>query len=100
MQMALPVFSLAERRSARAIIARSIHVTEQLTMATYTAVIEHCPATNLYVGYVPGCAGAHSQGETLDELQRNLEEVVRMLLEDGPIDQQGVFAGLQTITVD
>jgi predicted RNase H-like HicB family nuclease len=37
----------------------------------------------LYVGYVPGFAGAHSQGATLDELQRNLQEVVSLLLEDG-----------------
>ena len=47
------------------------------------AVIECCKDTGLYVGYVPGFAGAHSQGETLDELHRNLTEVVEMLLEDG-----------------
>jgi predicted RNase H-like HicB family nuclease len=32
---------------------------------TFTAVIERDPETRLYVGYVPGFAGAHSQGETL-----------------------------------
>jgi predicted RNase H-like HicB family nuclease len=37
---------------------------------------------NVYVGYVPGFPGAHSQGETLDELQQNLREVIEMLLED------------------
>ncbi|MEA5512288.1 type II toxin-antitoxin system HicB family antitoxin [Crocosphaera sp. UHCC 0190] len=37
--------------------------------------------TNLYVGYVPGFAGAHSTGETLDELHKNLQEVIEMLLE-------------------
>lgn len=52
--------------------------------ATFTAVIERDPETGLLVGYVPGFAGAHSQGETLDELQRNLREVIEMLLEDGP----------------
>lgn len=31
---------------------------------------------------VPGFPGAHSQGETLDELQANLREVIEMLLED------------------
>jgi predicted RNase H-like HicB family nuclease len=35
------------------------------------------------VGYVPGFPGAHSQGETLDALHRNLQEVIEMLLEDG-----------------
>ncbi len=32
---------------------------------------------------MPGFAGAHSQGETLDELQENLVEVIEMLLEEG-----------------
>lgn len=31
----------------------------------------------------PGVPCAHSQAESLDELQANLEEVVAMLLEDG-----------------
>ena len=63
----------------------------------FTAIIEHCKDTGLYVGYVPGFAGAHSQGETLDELNRNLTEVVKMLLEDGepPLDSE--FIGTQQI---
>jgi len=48
-------------------------------MKTYTAIVERCPQTGLYVGYVPGFPGAHSQGETLDELNRNLREVIGML---------------------
>jgi predicted RNase H-like HicB family nuclease len=52
-------------------------------MKSYGAIIEHCPDTGLYVGHVPGFVGAHSQGETLDELQQNLREVIHMLLEDG-----------------
>ena len=48
-----------------------------------TAIVERCKDTGLYVGYVPGFAGVHSQGETLDELNRNLQEVLAMLLEDG-----------------
>lgn len=35
----------------------------------FTAEIERCPDTGLFVGTVPGFPGAHSQGETLDELQ-------------------------------
>ena len=30
-------------------------------MHTYTAVVERCADTGLYVGYVPGFPGAHSQ---------------------------------------
>jgi predicted RNase H-like HicB family nuclease len=68
-------------------------------MRTYTAIIEKCPDTGLYVGYVPGIPGAHSQGETLDALHRNLQEVIGMLLEDGepPLDAQ--YVGTQTVTV-
>jgi predicted RNase H-like HicB family nuclease len=51
-------------------------------MRNFTAVIERCADTGLYVGFVPGFPGAHSQGATLDELQRNLREVIEMLLED------------------
>ena len=49
-------------------------------MHQYKAVVEHCPETRLNVGYIPGFPGAHSQGHMLDELSRNLQEVVSMLL--------------------
>lgn len=68
-------------------------------MRKYTAVIEKCPDTGLYIGYIPGFAGAHSQGETLDELNRNLKEVVEMLLEDGDPRFDGEFIGTQLVEV-
>ena len=68
-------------------------------MRTYTAVIEMCPDTGLYVGYVPGFPGAHSQGETLDELNQNLREVLQMLLEDGEPPMDAQYVGTQTLTV-
>ena len=63
----------------------------------FTAIVECCKDTGLYVGYVPGFAGAHSQGETLDELNRNLKEVVEMLLEDGEPYFDSEFVGTQQI---
>ncbi|MBI2469659.1 MAG: type II toxin-antitoxin system HicB family antitoxin [Planctomycetes bacterium] len=68
-------------------------------MKTYTAVIERCPDTGLYVGYVPGFPGAHTQAETLDELNRNLREVIELLLEDGEPKLETEFVGLQTVTL-
>ncbi len=50
-------------------------------MKIFTAIVERDSDTNLYVGYVPGLSGAHSQGKTLDELHENLREVIEMLLE-------------------
>ena len=67
-------------------------------MRTYTAVVERDPDTGLFVGYVPGFAGAHSQGATLDELNKNLSEVVAMLLEDGEPKLDTEFVGIQTIS--
>jgi predicted RNase H-like HicB family nuclease len=68
-------------------------------MKTYTAVVEQCPDTGLYVGYIPGFPGAHSQAVTLDELNRNLREVVEMLLEEGEPKLDAQFIGTQTVTV-
>lgn len=68
-------------------------------MQTYTAIIEKCPDTNLYVGYVPGFPGAHTQAETLDELNHNLREVIEMLLEDGEPAVETHFIGTQTVSV-
>ena len=66
---------------------------------TYTAVIERCPDTGVYVGYVPGFPGAHSQGSSIDELKRNLAEVIDMLLEDGEPTLESEFVGTQTVQV-
>jgi len=68
-------------------------------MRTYTAIIERDPDTGVYVGSVPGFPGAHSQGDTLDELQANLQEVIAMLLEDGEKPLEAEFIGTQTIRV-
>ena len=65
----------------------------------FTAVIERCPDTGLYVGHVPGFAGAHSQGVSLDELQNNLREVIEMLLEDGDPVMEAEFVGTQSILI-
>ena len=68
-------------------------------MHTFTAVVERCPETGLYVGFIPGFAGAHSQGETMDELHENLKEVIEMLLEDGEPVLEAEFVKTQTVVV-
>ena len=66
---------------------------------TFPAVVEKSPETGLFVGYVPGFPGAHSQGETLEELNENLKEVVQMLLEDGEPAISTEFIGIYTVQV-
>ncbi len=68
-------------------------------MKTLTAIIEKCHDTGLYIGYIPGFPGAHTQADTLDELNQNLKEVVEMLLEDGEPEMEGEFIGTQSVLV-
>jgi predicted RNase H-like HicB family nuclease len=48
---------------------------------TFTAIIEFDPESNTYIGQVPSISGAHSVGDTLDELRLNLQEVLELCLE-------------------
>lgn len=68
-------------------------------MKNYTAIIEKCRDTGLYVGFIPGFTGAHSQAESLDELNQNLREVIEMLLEDGEPILEAEFVGTQNVVV-
>ncbi|WP_289018886.1 type II toxin-antitoxin system HicB family antitoxin [Desulfobacter postgatei] len=68
-------------------------------MKKYTAIIERCSETKLYVGYIPGFPGAYSQADTIDELHKNLKEVIEMLLEDGPPKIESEFIGTQLVEV-
>jgi len=69
----------------------------------FTAHIERDSETSLYVGYIPSLPGAHTQGETLDELQNNLKEVLELCLEELSSDEiqqlQSQFVGTQEIRV-
>ena len=68
-------------------------------MKQYMAVVERCAETGLYVGYIPGFPGAHSQGANLDELNGNLREVLEMLLEEGEPRLEAEFVGTQIVAV-
>lgn len=67
-------------------------------MRTFNAVVERDAETGFFVGYVPGFAGAHSQGATLDELRANLVEVITMLLEDGEPELDAELVGIEVIS--
>ena len=68
-------------------------------MRNFSAVIQRDPDTGLFVGFVPGFPGAHSQGASLDELNANLREVIAMLLEDGEPVLESEFVGVQNVAV-
>ena len=75
-----------------------------MSVHTFTAYVEFDPETKLYVGIIPSLPGAHSQGATLDELQRNLQEVVTLCLEEKAASHEPIeadaFVGIQRIAVD
>ena len=68
-------------------------------MKIFSAYIEFDSETNLYIGIIPSIPGAHTTGETLDELQVNLKEVLDLCLEEykEDIDALPKFVGLQQI---
>ena len=70
-------------------------------MHTFTAYVEWDPETKLYVGFVPGLPGAHTQAVTLDELQKNLKEVIALCLEENKnaLDNLPEFVSLQQVQV-
>lgn len=71
-------------------------------MYRITGYIEKDPESGLYVGIVPGIPGAHTQAETLDELQENLKEVVELCLEEMDAEakkQIPEFVGIQQLEV-
>ena len=91
------VFSLFNVQSASAKFG--VIQDRSSTMRQFSAVIERCPQTKLYVGFILGVPGAHTQGETLDELQANLKEVLELILEDGIPVFQSEFVGIQQVVV-
>lgn len=70
--------------------------------STITAYIEKDPETGYFVGIVPDIPGAHTQAETLDELYKNLKEVIELCIEEmTPNELKSIpqFIGTQSIEV-
>ncbi|MDE1977360.1 MAG: type II toxin-antitoxin system HicB family antitoxin [Elusimicrobia bacterium] len=67
----------------------------------FTAIVEKDSESGLYIGLVPGIPGAHTQAASLDELGRNLKEVLSLCLEEAGQDSAPIpeFVGTQLIEV-
>jgi len=68
----------------------------------FTVVVERDRETGLYMGIVPGLPGAHTQAASLDELQKNMKEVIILCLEEathsGVLDIPD-FVGTQMVEI-
>lgn len=65
----------------------------------FTVVVEQ--GEKYLIGTVIGLHGAHSQGETLDELMANMREVIELCLEEGEFEDEEPMAllGIHRIAV-
>jgi predicted RNase H-like HicB family nuclease len=52
-----------------------------------------------YVGEVPQLQACYSQGRTLDELMKNIREVIDLCLEEEEDEARPKFVGLQKVVV-
>lgn len=70
---------------------------------TFTAHVEIDAESGLYYGYIPSLPGAHTQGETLDELYAKLAEVAELCLEELSEEEyeqiSSRFVGTQQVSV-
>jgi predicted RNase H-like HicB family nuclease len=53
----------------------------------------------IYIGEVPQLKACYSQGETIDELLKNIREVIEMCLEEIQEETQTQFVGIHKISV-
>ncbi len=68
----------------------------------FTAQIVQDKETGLYTGIVPNLPGAHTQADSLDELRKNLKEVIVLCLEElkpQELRDLSEFIGIQQISV-
>jgi predicted RNase H-like HicB family nuclease len=68
----------------------------------FVAYIEKDFETGCYAAIVPGVPGAHTQADTLDELQVRLKEVLELCLDEmDPVERKELpeFIGVQQVEV-
>ena len=79
-------------------------LTQGVRMKNYnfTAQIEKDVETGAYIGIIPNLPGAHTQADSLDELNVRLKEVIELCLEEMTEEELNSFpelVGFQQISV-
>jgi len=67
----------------------------------FTVIIEKDEQAGMFVGEVPGLTGCHTHGKTIDELMKNMREVIELCLEVEREQASNLpkFVGVQQIEV-
>lgn len=69
---------------------------------SFTAEITWDNEIRKYIGIVPGLPGAHTQAPTLDDLYKNLKDVIQLCIQEmseDEINELPEFVGIQQISV-
>jgi len=66
----------------------------------FTAIIEYDPDTKQYIGIVPSIPGVHTVGNSIEEVRKNLKEVLELVLEETKEEIENTeFVALEMIEV-
>lgn len=67
----------------------------------FTVVIEKDEDVGMLVGEVVGLPGCHTQGKNMDDLMKNMREVIELCIESrkGEVREMSKFVGIQQIEV-
>lgn len=65
----------------------------------FNCVIERDLTTGLLVGSVPGIPGAHTQGETVEEVRQNLIEVLQLLRDEGALQPESEYVATTSFVI-
>ncbi len=68
----------------------------------FPVVIEWDEESKLYVAIIPGLAGGHTQAATLDELQKNVQQVLELCMEEAKASGETdfpEFVGVHTVEI-
>ncbi len=68
-------------------------------MAREFYVVVEKDEDGFYVGEVPHLRACYSQGRTLDELMKNIKEVIQLCLEEEDIAEVPEFVGIHKVEI-
>ena len=69
-----------------------------MTKRVFTVIIEK-DEDGVYIAEVPDLKGCYTQGETVEEVMKNIREVIEMCLEEQKDVPKHEFIGIQKIEV-
>jgi len=69
-----------------------------MTKRVFTVIIEK-DEDGVYIAEVPDLKGCYTQGETVEEVMKNIREVIEMCLEEQKDVPKHEFIGIQKVEV-